>query len=219
VKLRDAERIAERLVEEMRPFCERIEIAGSVRRRKAEVKDIEIVAVPLWWQAAVEPKVRTLFEEEGLSHTVNMLHTWAERQELVKWIKPGTSKLEPWPPKPEGKYWRGLVAAAAGSEPVKLDLFLASTQQFGLIYLIRTGSAEFSAAILGYAKHSTPYQTEKSWHEERPELKGKPEGGWLVEKATGSRVDTREERAVFELLGLQYVEPGLRIDGRAIKKK
>jgi DNA polymerase/3'-5' exonuclease PolX len=42
-----AEQIAARHIERLSPFCERIEIAGSIRRRKAEVGDIEIVAQPL----------------------------------------------------------------------------------------------------------------------------------------------------------------------------
>lgn len=41
-----AKQIAEALIEELRPYCERISIAGSIRRGKQEVKDIEIVAVP-----------------------------------------------------------------------------------------------------------------------------------------------------------------------------
>lgn len=39
-------KIAEGLVCEFGPYCERVEIAGSIRRGKAEVGDIEIVAVP-----------------------------------------------------------------------------------------------------------------------------------------------------------------------------
>jgi DNA polymerase/3'-5' exonuclease PolX len=38
--------IAERVKAELAPYCERIEIAGSVRRRKPQVKDIELVAIP-----------------------------------------------------------------------------------------------------------------------------------------------------------------------------
>lgn len=38
--------IAEQVKEELAPHCERIEIAGSIRRKKPEVKDIEIVAIP-----------------------------------------------------------------------------------------------------------------------------------------------------------------------------
>ena len=38
--------IARDLVERLRPFCQRIEIAGSLRRGKAEIGDIEIMAIP-----------------------------------------------------------------------------------------------------------------------------------------------------------------------------
>lgn len=38
--------IAEKVKGELEPHCERIEIAGSIRRKKSEVKDIEIVAIP-----------------------------------------------------------------------------------------------------------------------------------------------------------------------------
>jgi DNA polymerase/3'-5' exonuclease PolX len=38
--------IAGRIVEALRPYCERIEIAGSLRREKPMVGDIEIVAIP-----------------------------------------------------------------------------------------------------------------------------------------------------------------------------
>lgn len=41
-----AMQIAERVKQELEPHCERIEIAGSIRRKKPEVKDIEIVAIP-----------------------------------------------------------------------------------------------------------------------------------------------------------------------------
>src|SRR3972149_1812673 len=46
MKLKQAYGIAGGLVMALRPVCERVEIAGSIRRGKAEVKDIEIVCVP-----------------------------------------------------------------------------------------------------------------------------------------------------------------------------
>jgi DNA polymerase/3'-5' exonuclease PolX len=42
----DALKIAEKVLAELKPFCYRAEIAGSIRRLKPEVKDIEIVAWP-----------------------------------------------------------------------------------------------------------------------------------------------------------------------------
>lgn len=44
--LSQARTIAEDVVEKLRPHCERIEIAGSIRRQKPEVGDIEIVCIP-----------------------------------------------------------------------------------------------------------------------------------------------------------------------------
>ena len=38
--------IAKKVEAELKPFCERIQIAGSLRRQKLNVKDIEIVAIP-----------------------------------------------------------------------------------------------------------------------------------------------------------------------------
>ena len=46
----DANEIALRTLEELRPHCIRCEIAGSLRRLKPEVKDIEICAIPKPYQ-------------------------------------------------------------------------------------------------------------------------------------------------------------------------
>jgi DNA polymerase/3'-5' exonuclease PolX len=40
--------IAEALVELLTPACQRIEIAGSIRRKKLYPNDIEVVAIPKW---------------------------------------------------------------------------------------------------------------------------------------------------------------------------
>lgn len=45
MKHADALTIAQDLVEQLTPFCARIEIAGSLRRRKAEVGDIDLVLI------------------------------------------------------------------------------------------------------------------------------------------------------------------------------
>lgn len=46
IPLLDAKRIADGVVSELAPHCERIAIAGSIRRQRPEVGDIEIVAIP-----------------------------------------------------------------------------------------------------------------------------------------------------------------------------
>ena len=42
---KDAKQIAMKVAEELRPYCNRIGIAGSIRRKKSGVKDIEIVTI------------------------------------------------------------------------------------------------------------------------------------------------------------------------------
>lgn len=44
--LEQAERIAGQVKVKLAPYCERIEIAGSIRRRRPWVNDIDIVAIP-----------------------------------------------------------------------------------------------------------------------------------------------------------------------------
>lgn len=46
LELAKAEALAQRIVAALQPFCTRIDIAGSIRRRRALVNDIDIVALP-----------------------------------------------------------------------------------------------------------------------------------------------------------------------------
>ena len=45
--LESATQTANRVVELLAPHCERIHIAGSIRRKKETVKDIEVVCQPI----------------------------------------------------------------------------------------------------------------------------------------------------------------------------
>lgn len=201
MKLQEARTIAEGLARTMARHCHRVEIAGSVRRSCSEVKDVELVAIPRWESLPVSSL--PLFGAE--SEPVNLLHRWAvtdapaggQSWRRLRWIKPGTSELIDWEPKAEGKYWRALVDGR-----VKLDLFLASPENYGLILAIRTGCAEFSQGLMTYAKLRTRYHVE---------------GGYLRDQA-GAALETREERDVFGLLGLDYVEPAARTGQHAVRK-
>src|ERR1017187_2735332 len=46
MKLAAAEKLAEKVVAELEPFCMRIAVAGSIRRQRAEVNDIDLVLIP-----------------------------------------------------------------------------------------------------------------------------------------------------------------------------
>jgi len=198
LSLGEAETVACQLAAEMRPYCERLEIAGSIRRRKPEVRDIELVAIPEWTQATGAPQ-GCLFGAP--TERRNMLHSWALSPECpVRWIKPGTSEVIDWKPKEDGRYWRGRLASGA-----QLDLFLATPENFGLIYLIRTGSADFSQALVTFARRCGYVVNE----------------GRLLRPATewvdAHLIPTPEEQDVFAALRLEWVEPEHRTGWDALK--
>ncbi len=186
MQLEQAKKIAQMLAREVEPYCQMVKIAGSIRRGRAEVKDIELVVVPKF--KPMEMQSDDLFQPE-ISAMISQLYLWAKSQTLIKWIKPGTSEIVPWEVKPDGKYWRGLVSGFS-EEPVKLDLFIAGTNNFGVIYAIRTGSVEFSAALAGYIKTRTAYQLQQ---------------GNLVSKIGGNLLACPTEESFFENDGIQYV--------------
>ena len=63
MKYSKAKRIADSVLQELKPHCERIEIAGSIRRKKEYPNDIEIVSIP-------KPYDVDLFES-GIATVVN----------------------------------------------------------------------------------------------------------------------------------------------------
>jgi len=159
--LSQAEIIAEKTLNELKPYCDRIEIAGSIRREKPNPNDIEIVAIPKPYQTG-------LFES-GIAKIVNC---WT----MIK------SKLP-------CKYTQRLLP-----EGIKLDLFFARPENWGLIFAIRTGSAEFSHNVLA-----------KGWC-----AKGfKSQNGILFKN--GIPIYIREEIDLFHLLEIEYCEPKYRI--------
>lgn len=183
MKLSQAKNLAERIIETMSPFCQRVAIAGSIRRQKPEVKDIEIVAVPRLGQA--QDLFNTKLENE--------LFKWAlqiQTEGRIQWIKPGTPEIIPWRIQEQGKYWRGWLTKAG----MKLDLFLATPETWGVIYLIRTGSAAFSQRMVGKECWRTGYRF----------------GDGKLLDPSGQFVPTPEEQDVFNALGVDWIEPEAR---------
>ena len=123
--LPDAERIAAAIVADLAPSCARIQVAGSVRRRKEVVGDIEIVAIPRYAPAG-------LFGD----CTINLLWEHLHASDAYRFTKEDH---------PADRYYQLALPRHAG---VQLDLFLAQPDNWGLTLLVRTGSAGFSTAML-----------------------------------------------------------------------
>jgi DNA polymerase/3'-5' exonuclease PolX len=161
VKYLEAKSIADELISVMKSFCDKIEIAGSVRRKKENVKDIEISLVSL--------DKNKLFNKLGLF--------LLKDNKKFKYIKNGD------------KYKQFEY------KNIKIDMFIGNENNWGLLFLIRTGSAEFSTKILsrwkrvsngGYSKDGYLYNGKHEIH------------------------FTPEETDVFKLCKMEWVEPELR---------
>mgnify|MGYP001573842929 FL=1 len=154
MKFEEAYQIAEKVKMQLEPYCDRIAIAGSLRREKADVKDIEIVAIP-----------NDRFE---IGYIIN------------KWKKIRGDV--------DGKYMQRILP-----EGINLDLFFANKKNWGYIFAIRTGSAEYSHKVLAIG-----------W------LKAGYKGIDGILTKNNQEVEVREEEYLFKLIGIKYVEPRLR---------
>lgn len=201
--LRLAEIAAERLRAELTPYCERIEIAGSIRRRKAAVGDLELVAVPridreeecdLFGHVVVTKAHNHL--DAHLREMLRAPHgpifkSRAELFETTGYEPDGVPDVLRWGDHYKRFYfWWGRADAV-----VSVDLFLATPANFGAILTIRTGPHDFSRELVTHIKHATPYRQRD---------------GHLVIEETGEVVPVSEETDYFALAGVPWLDPSQR---------
>lgn len=112
IELVQASKIAHDIVELIRPSTDRLEVAGSIRRKKSVVGDIEIVCIQ------------------------------NDREKLLKYlgevgqtIKPGVPGVIPWTPKADSRYIRVRLDV-----DMNLDIFVARPENWGGLFMMRTGS-------------------------------------------------------------------------------
>ncbi len=120
-----AQKIAVDICYKLQPFCEKINIAGSVRRKKPEVKDIEIVCVP---------QQETQYDMFGTPFTSGRSTGFRDVVlSLGEIIKGGTN----------GKYIQIKLP-----QGINLDLFIPDDFDYYRQYAIRTGSADYAAKVI-----------------------------------------------------------------------
>lgn len=176
IPLEAAEVVAQALLHHLGPHFLRLEIAGSIRRRKKEVGDIEIVGVPKLHQVK-----NLLGEPDG-----PMLDT----------IQEGIDSYA----RCESFDGRALVRLNDGLKYMKLheqvvgvqvDLFVVRPPaQWGPIFTIRTGSADFSRRLVT-SLHVRDLKCEE---------------GRVIDKS-GRVHDAPEEEDFFRLAGVKWVPP------------
>lgn len=152
--------VAQELLEFVRSYCDKSEIAGSLRRKKEYVNDAELVI-------QVKPGMyNSLFNKLGMY--------FLKMNSNFKYIKNGDKYKQ--------FFYKGI----------KIDLFITQPDNWGLIFMIRTGSADYAKSMLQKWKYVTKG--------------GYSEDGYLYTK-DGKKVLTFEEKEVFALCRAKYVEP------------
>jgi DNA polymerase (family 10) len=133
MKREDVLPLAKKVCAALQPLCERVCIAGSIRRGKAEVNDIDIVALP---------KCLDLPGALGGTAHFSESQVWKDLipKALLKW---------------------GLKMEASGQELLRLnfplthlqvDVYRARAETWGVILLVRTGSKEHNVKLCTLAR-------------------------------------------------------------------
>lgn len=147
------------------PTVQRLEIAGSVRRHKGMVHDIELVAL-------VESQQQNLFGGKDRSAPAMDL-TCALRERADTVLKTGPSMTS-------------VIISEPETGHIQVNLFqTADPACWGMLYFIRTGSADFVRRALGYWKTVSA---------------GGECSDLRLRTAGGKALDTPEEKDVFRVL-------------------
>lgn len=123
----EVEPLAFKILREIEPYCLQAEVAGSLRRRRGVVNDLDLVVLPkpkptnlLYWR-----KIIKIMRDEFDAITV------AQGPKLARFNIPFTSKVG-----------RGFV---------QVDLYRAELDTWGILLLVRTGSKEHNVKLCNLA--------------------------------------------------------------------
>ena len=119
--------VAHKLVEELREVCARIEIAGSLRRGKEAVHDIDIVALP--------KSSSTDILQGSQTPLGDVLRRLIDRGSLT--------------PVRDGEKIKCFVAAKTG---IPIDIYIATEDTWATLLVIRTGSKSHNVRLAQKAR-------------------------------------------------------------------
>ena len=164
--------IADELIEFLKPYCSRIEKAGSIRRLKEFPGDVELCAIA-----------------EDVKKLKNNLGQWL--------LKNGHVDIKNVFLKSGGKYVQFMYKYE------QIDLFLCQAENWGNIFAIRTGSADFSHHVLATGWVRKGYESVDGFLYRSAAYPHPVEGR--------EKIILREEQDLFKLIGLDWVEPTDRV--------
>lgn len=119
--------VATNLLHLLEPACERIEVAGSVRRKKPDVGDVELLCIPkatenLFYPDALDERIRGLIGNGILGYRLN---------------RNGSQQY--------GPLNKLLVHLGSG---IPVDIFSTEAKYWGMAMTMRTGPAEFNIRMM-----------------------------------------------------------------------
>jgi DNA polymerase (family 10) len=177
LKLKDAEEYAKKIVTVLTPFCEKITIVGSIRRRRPEVNDIDIVLIS-GNEVGLQREIATGTLREV---AVSPYDTWTKTMPLILAGPPLQLQkgiAGPW------------LMEFVSPDGFRIDLYRATQDNWGTLLLIRTGSKEHNVKLCSLARDKG--------------LKLSANQGVLSDcKVLASRT----EDEIFTALGLPYILP------------
>lgn len=196
-----AHKVADYILNLLKPHCEQIHIAGSIRRMRPEIKDIEIVCQP-----KKEIKHEGLFQDEVKIIDRNFTEALATITEIV--IRGNV----------EGRYIQ-IKTNSKNCPGIYLDLFMPDPSDYFRQYAIRTGSADYAHHTLANAWRKKGWAGAKdlglrliSECDAHKDFHGKVSFYTLkkdLKKVTMPPVWTSEGQ-FFTWLGLEYIDPEFR---------
>ena len=181
--LEQAQSLAAELVQLLSPYCTRVDVVGSIRRKRPDVKDIELLVEP-----AVTKLVTDLFGGTTDFAALDGLIDHALREGVFapRLDKNGRPAL--------GERYKRLLFG-----DVALDLFICRPPaQYGVLQIIRTGPAEFSHRLVTQRRFGGLLSDGWRVHD-----------GALYDDQNQLRI-TPFEADVFALIGLDYIKPEYR---------
>jgi len=190
MNLATAQSYARQIAAWLQPYCERLEIAGSIRRQRPQCADVDIVCIP-----------KVTEEHDMLGEIIRRRnHTLGFLQQYVSKNNPLRSPMR----KPhflsggetEGKQ---LIIELKSCQ---LDLWFATQENFGTRWLCRTGSKEHNILL---AQRAQDLGTK--WN---------PYEGVFRDRGGAATAATEEQ--VYEALQLPFIEPRDR-EGEIVAKR
>ena len=183
IPLLEAQAMADELVALLEPACERLVVAGSIRRRKADVADIELVAMPRVTTEAGGDLWGTPVDVDHLALALDLLDVGGQLGLRTVHSRHADGSVS------EGQRdGRSYKALEFRGFPV--DLFIVhDPAQWGVILTIRTGPADWSHRLVTDCQ---AYLRRVS-------------GGYLYR--SGQRVVCDTEEAFLEAIGQDWIDP------------